>query len=49
MVDFFVLSRSHEDMSLKMIDYIVDKHCIDIDSAILKTAKVRLSFHQLYL
>ncbi|KAH0991652.1 hypothetical protein GBA52_003135 [Prunus armeniaca] len=30
---------SHEDMSLKMIDYIVDKHCIDIDSAILKTAK----------
>ncbi|VVA13438.1 PREDICTED: deoxynucleoside triphosphate [Prunus dulcis] len=30
---------SHEDMSLKMIEYIVDKHCIDIDSAILKTAK----------
>lgn len=28
---------------MKMIDYIVDKHCIDIDSAILKTAKVRLS------
>ncbi|MCD7464560.1 hypothetical protein HAX54_052988 [Datura stramonium] len=30
---------SHEDMSLKMIDYIVDEHSIDIDSACLKKVK----------
>lgn len=30
---------SHEDMSLKMIDYIVDEHSIDIDSATLKKVK----------
>ncbi|KAL3368393.1 hypothetical protein AABB24_009317 [Solanum stoloniferum] len=30
---------SHEDMSLKMIDYIVDEHSIDIDSGTLKKVK----------
>ncbi|KAF3617776.1 putative deoxynucleoside triphosphate triphosphohydrolase SAMHD1 -like protein isoform X2 [Capsicum annuum] len=30
---------SHEDMSLKMIDYIVDEHSIDIDSNKLKKVK----------
>lgn len=34
--------RSHEEMSLKMIDYIVDEHNIDIDSEILKKVKVWL-------
>ncbi|WMV28713.1 hypothetical protein MTR67_022098 [Solanum verrucosum] len=33
---------SHEDMSLKMIDYIVDEHSIDIDSGTLKKVKVIL-------
>ncbi|XP_047953110.1 deoxynucleoside triphosphate triphosphohydrolase SAMHD1 homolog isoform X1 [Salvia hispanica] len=32
--------RSHEEMSLKMIDYIVDEHNIDIDSDFLKRVKV---------
>lgn len=35
-----VSSRSHEEMSLKMIDHIVDEHNIEIDSEILKKAKV---------
>ncbi|PWA99018.1 HD domain-containing metal-dependent phosphohydrolase family protein [Artemisia annua] len=30
---------SHEDMSLKMIDYMVDEHNIDIDSGCLKKVK----------
>ncbi|KAI9111828.1 hypothetical protein K1719_017518 [Acacia pycnantha] len=30
---------SHEDMSVKMIDYIVDEHNIDMDPEILKKAK----------
>ncbi|KAL8150140.1 hypothetical protein V2J09_019948 [Rumex salicifolius] len=30
---------SHEDMSVRMIDYIVDEHHIDIDDGILKKAK----------
>ncbi|EOY00448.1 HD domain-containing metal-dependent phosphohydrolase family protein isoform 2 [Theobroma cacao] len=30
---------SHEDMSVRMIDYIVDAHYIEIDSAILKNVK----------
>ncbi|KAL9679546.1 hypothetical protein QQ045_017411 [Rhodiola kirilowii] len=30
---------SHEEMSLRMIDYIVDEHNIEIDPDILKTAK----------
>ncbi|OIS96016.1 PREDICTED: deoxynucleoside triphosphate triphosphohydrolase SAMHD1 homolog isoform X2 [Nicotiana attenuata] len=33
------LKWSHEDMSLKMIDYIVDEHGIDIDSDCLKKVK----------
>ncbi|XP_060214287.1 uncharacterized protein LOC132641347 isoform X1 [Lycium barbarum] len=33
------LEWSHEDMSLKMIDYIVDEHGIDIDSVRLKKVK----------
>ncbi|KAF9623028.1 hypothetical protein IFM89_036009 [Coptis chinensis] len=32
-------SWSHENMSVDMIDYIVDEHHIDIDSGILKRAK----------
>lgn len=39
--------RSHEEMSLKMIDYIVDEHNIDIDSESLKKVKVLLNI-QLY-
>ncbi|KAF9623022.1 hypothetical protein IFM89_036003 [Coptis chinensis] len=31
--------RSHEDMSVDMVDYIVDEHHIDVDSGILKRAK----------
>ncbi|CAI0462532.1 unnamed protein product, partial [Linum tenue] len=31
--------RSHEDMSISMIDYIVDKHHIDIEPECLKKAK----------
>ncbi|XP_019257063.1 PREDICTED: deoxynucleoside triphosphate triphosphohydrolase SAMHD1 homolog isoform X1 [Nicotiana attenuata] len=34
------LKWSHEDMSLKMIDYIVDEHGIDIDSDCLKKVKI---------
>lgn len=30
-------------MSVKMIDYIVDEHNIDMDPELLKKAKVRLS------
>ncbi|KAK4376858.1 hypothetical protein RND71_003154 [Anisodus tanguticus] len=33
------LKWSHEDMSLKMIDYIVDEHSIDINSDCLKKVK----------
>ncbi|KAF2286626.1 hypothetical protein GH714_022997 [Hevea brasiliensis] len=33
------LNWSHEDMSIRMIDYIVDKHNIDIDREYLKKAK----------
>ncbi|PPD89230.1 hypothetical protein GOBAR_DD13826 [Gossypium barbadense] len=33
------LHSSHEDMSVKMIDYIVDAHHIEIDSAILNNVK----------
>ena len=44
-------SRSHEEMSLKMIDHIVDEHNIEIDSDILKKAKVisLLNGHSLFL
>ncbi|XP_058088963.1 uncharacterized protein LOC131235689 [Magnolia sinica] len=30
---------SHEQMSVKMVDYIVDEHCIDVDSDKLKRVK----------
>ncbi|KAF2286634.1 hypothetical protein GH714_023074 [Hevea brasiliensis] len=33
------LNWSHEDMSIRMIDYIVDKHNIDIDREYLKKAR----------
>ncbi|KAK6139217.1 hypothetical protein DH2020_027037 [Rehmannia glutinosa] len=33
------LKWSHEEMSLKMIDYVVDEHSIDIDSESLKKVK----------
>lgn len=45
------ISRHHEDMSAKMVDYIVDEHNIDIDLECLKKVKVKcylqmcLSFH----
>ncbi|KAF9610876.1 hypothetical protein IFM89_025338 [Coptis chinensis] len=34
-----VFCWSHEDMSVDMVDYIVDEHHIDVDSGILKRAK----------
>ena len=37
------ICRSHEDMSVRMIDYIVDEHNIDIDVGVLKKAKVHAS------
>ena len=37
---FVLLSRSHEDMSLKMIDFIADTHYIDIEPECLKKTKV---------
>ncbi|KAK6139225.1 hypothetical protein DH2020_027033 [Rehmannia glutinosa] len=36
---FHGLKWSHEEMSLKMIDYVVDEHSIDIDSESLKKVK----------
>lgn len=36
------ICRSHEDMSLKMIDYVVDEHNIDIESDAVKKVKVWL-------
>lgn len=35
-----VLFRSHEQMSVDMVDYIVDEHAIDIDSDTVKKVKV---------
>ncbi|KAM7251989.1 hypothetical protein ACFE04_023872 [Oxalis oulophora] len=35
--------RSHEDMSVKMIDYMVDEHNIDIDPGTLKNVKEMIS------
>lgn len=34
------LSRSHEQMSVKIIDHIVNEHCIDIDQEMIKRVKV---------
>ncbi|KAI4328246.1 hypothetical protein L6164_020617 [Bauhinia variegata] len=34
-----IFFKSHEDMSVKMIDYIVDQHNIDIDPETLKKVK----------
>jgi hypothetical protein len=45
------ISRHHEDMSVKMVDYIVDEHNIEIDPECLQKVKVKrylqmcLSFH----
>ncbi|CAJ2648820.1 unnamed protein product [Trifolium pratense] len=36
----FVLGRSHEHMSVNMVDYIVGEHNIDIDSQMLTRVKV---------
>lgn len=36
-----VIFRSHEEMSIKMVDYIVDEHHIDVDSEMIKKVKVR--------
>lgn len=40
----FVLCRSHEQMSVNMVDYIVEEHNIDIESQMLKRVKVMLLF-----
>lgn len=32
--------RSHEDMSVKMVDHIVNQHHIEIDSEMVKRVKV---------
>lgn len=34
--------RSHEDMSVLLLDSIVDKHAIDIENDYLKMVKVRI-------
>ncbi|KAH9708950.1 HD domain-containing protein [Citrus sinensis] len=39
LVEIILDAMSHEDMSLKMIDYIVDQHYIDIDSGRLDRVK----------
>lgn len=44
-----MLSRSHEEMSVKMIDYIVEENNIDIDPAELKRVQVSLFCHYHYL
>jgi hypothetical protein len=38
--DIVILTRSHEQMSTKMVDHIVDKHHIDIDSEMMRKVKV---------
>lgn len=37
---YFFHYRSHELMSVKMVDYMVDEHHIDIDSGMIKRVKV---------
>jgi len=32
--------RSHEDMSTRMVEYIVDEHNVEIDAEMLKKVKV---------
>jgi hypothetical protein len=38
--DIVILTRSHEQMSTKMVDHIVDKHHIDVDSEMMRKVKV---------
>lgn len=38
--DIVILTRSHEQMSTKMVDHIVDKHNIDVDSEMMRKVKV---------
>lgn len=40
----YELSRSHEDMSVKMVDHIVNQHHIDIDPQMIKRVKVSSLF-----
>lgn len=40
-----LFSRSHEEMSVRMVDHIVDEHQIEIDPEVLKRVKVQ-NFHQ---
>lgn len=40
----FVCVRSHEQMSVKMVDHIVDEHHIDIDTETIKEVKVSSSY-----
>lgn len=40
----YELSRSHEDMSVKMVDHIVNQHHIDIDPEMIKRVKVSSLF-----
>lgn len=35
-----LLSRHHEEMSVKIVDHIVDEHNIDIDPEMVKNVKV---------
>jgi hypothetical protein len=38
--DIVILTRSHEQMSTKMVDHIVDKHHLDVDSEMMRKVKV---------
>lgn len=42
----FWISRSHQDMSVKMIDYIVDENNIEVDPETLKRVKVNLLYYE---
>lgn len=42
-----VLCRSHEQMSVNMVDYIVDEHHIDVDSEMIKRVKVSLKYYDI--
>lgn len=41
--------RSHEDMSYRLVDYIVDEHNIEMDDGMLKKVKVDKFSYKLYL
>lgn len=41
----FLLHRSHEDMSIQMVDHIVDEHNIDVDQEMIKRVKVSCDYY----